>query len=74
MPVLMNVKKQMPAKAAAKRTFTDRTLLGAIGCFSVVTIVFAYRVSGDEAMKILIGASAAFAMAFLRYMFGPKAK
>lgn len=63
------MKPKMPAKQAAKRTLSDRTLLGAIGCFSLVTIVFAHRVSGDEAMKILIGGAGAFFLAVLRYMF-----
>lgn len=63
----------MPAKAAAKRTLSDRTLLGAIGCFTLVTIVFAHKVSGDELMKILIGTAGAFFIALLRYMFGGNA-
>lgn len=63
----------MPAKAAAKRTLSDRTLLGAIGCFTLVTIVFSYRVSGDELLKIVIGTAGAFFIALLRYMYGGKA-
>lgn len=57
------------AKRALKETAVNWPAIVAVVCFSAVTIVFAHRVDGDEALKILVGAVGAFFATFLGYLF-----
>lgn len=56
-------------KVAARRAAMNWPAIVTVVCFSAVTIVFAHRIDGDEALKILVGAVGAFFATFLGYLF-----
>lgn len=53
---------------AARKAAKDKVAIASIVCFSAVTIAFAHKVSGDEALKILFGGVGTFFAAAWLYM------
>lgn len=61
---------EKPVRTAAKKAAKDKVVIAAIVCFSAVTIAFAHKVDGDEALTIAFGAIGTFFAAVFLYLRG----